>query len=150
MCFIATESHFSPPKIMDLYADNILDHYKHPRNTGGISRAISHREENISCGDDLTIDLVINDGVIEDLKWRGEGCAISQAAMSLLSEDLIGMTVSDAEALKPDEVYSLLGVPVGPRRFKCALLSLHTLMNTLRAARKQPPQSWLETVSLEN
>lgn len=135
---------------MDLYADNILDHYKHPRNTGHLSRAISHREENISCGDDLTIDLVIEDGVITALKWRGEGCAISQAAMSLLSEDIIGMTTADAEALTPDEVYSLLGVPVGPRRFKCALLSLHTLLNTLRTARKQPPQSWLETVSLEN
>lgn len=135
---------------MDLYADNILDHSKHPRNTGEIPRAISHREENISCGDDLTIDLVIKDGVIEDLQWRGEGCAISQAAMSLLSEDLIGMDVAKAETVKPDTIYKLLGVPIGPRRFKCALLCLHTLMNTLRTARKQPPQSWTETVSLEN
>jgi nitrogen fixation NifU-like protein len=135
---------------MDLYADNILDHYKHPRNTGEIPGAVRHREENLSCGDDLMIDVKIDDGVITSLKWQGQGCAISQAAMSLLSEDLIGMTVSDAEALKPDEIYSLLGVPVGPRRFKCALLCLHTLRNALRAARKQPPQSWLETVSLEN
>ena len=135
---------------MDLYADNILDHYKHPRNTGGISRAVTHREENISCGDDLTIDLVINDGVIADLKWRGEGCAISQAAMSLLSEELIGMNVANAQALKPAAIYTLLGVPVGPRRFKCALLCLHTLLNTLHASNKQPPQSWTQTVSLEN
>lgn len=135
---------------MDLYAENILDHYKHPRHTGHLSRAVSHREENISCGDDLTIDLVIDDGVIADLKWRGEGCAISQAAMSLLSEELIGMSVADAEALKPDEVYSLLGVPIGPRRFKCALLGLHTLKNALRAAHGEPAQSWLETVSLDH
>ncbi len=133
---------------MDLYAENILDHYKNPRNTGHLSRAVTHREENISCGDDLTIDLKIDDGIIADLKWRGEGCAISQAAMSLLSEDLIGMSVADAEALKPDEIYSLLGVPVGPRRFKCALLCLHTLLNALRTARSQPPQSWLETVNV--
>ena len=135
---------------MDLYADNILDHYKHPRNTGSLPDAISHREENISCGDDLTIDLQIEDGIIKDLKWRGQGCAISQAAMSLLSEDLIGMSIPDAEAMKPQEIYTLLGVPVGPRRFKCALLGLHTLLNTLRTTREQPPQSWLETVSLEN
>lgn len=135
---------------MDLYADNILDHYKRPRNTGEIQGAVRHREENISCGDDLTIDVVIDEGVITDLRWQGQGCAISQAAMSLLSEDLIGMTVSDAEALKPNEIYSLLGVPVGPRRVKCALLCLHTFLNTLRASRGQPPQSWLETVSLEN
>lgn len=135
---------------MDLYADNILDHYKHPRNTGGIPRAVTHREENISCGDDLTIDLVIENDVIKDLKWRGEGCAISQAAMSLLSEELIGMKVTVAQAIKPDHVYALLGVPVGPRRFKCALLGLHTLLNTLRTARKHAPQSWTQTVSLEN
>ena len=135
---------------MDLYAENILDHYKHPRNTGGIAHAVTHREENISCGDDLTIDLVIANGIITDIKWRGEGRAISQAAMSLLSEDLVGMEVTKAESLKPEALYALLGVPVGPRRFKCALLSLHTLQNTLHKARKQPAQSWLETVSLEN
>ncbi len=133
---------------MDLYADNILDHYKHPRNTGCLPHAISHREENLSCGDDLTIDLVVINEIITGLKWRGVGCAISQAAMSLLSEELLGMSIADAEALKPDAIYSLLGVPVGPRRFKCALLGLHTLLNTLRTARKQPPQSWLETVEV--
>ncbi len=135
---------------MDLYADNILDHYKHPRNTGSLTDAISHREENISCGDDLIIDLTIDDGKIKDLKWRGQGCAISQAAMSLMSEELIGMTVAKAETFKPDDVYKLLRVPVGPRRFKCALLGLHTFLNTLRKAQEKPLQSWIETVSVDN
>jgi nitrogen fixation NifU-like protein len=136
---------------MDLYADNILDHYKHPRHSGKIAKpTVSHREENISCGDDMTIDLEIENGMIKDLKWHGQGCAISQAAMSLLSEELIGKTVNEIESMKPDEIYALLGVPVGPRRFKCALLCLHTLKNALRASQSLEPQSWIETVSLES
>jgi nitrogen fixation protein NifU and related proteins len=136
---------------MDLYAENILDHYKHPRNTGHIaSPTVSHREENLSCGDDLTVDLVITDGVIDEVKWRGEGCAISQAAMSLLSEELTGMTADEAMGTTKEEVLQMLGVPVGPRRLKCALLSLHTLRNALRLAARQEPQSWLRNVEIDN
>lgn len=136
---------------MDIYAENILDHYKNPRAAGQLGEfTVRHREENLSCGDDLTLDLLIENGTIKDLKWRGEGCAISQAAMSILSEELIGMSVTDAEELKPENIYALLGVPVGPRRFKCALLCLHTLKNALRQSMGEETQSWLETVSIEN
>lgn len=136
---------------MDLYAENILDHYKNPRHAGHLKNpTTSRREENLSCGDDLTLELAIEDGTITDLAWRGEGCAISQAAMSLLSEELIGETAADAEGTTKEEVLSMLGVPVGPRRLKCALLCLHTLKNALRGARGEGPQSWLESVSLEN
>lgn len=136
---------------MDLYADNILDHYKHPRSKGTLQHpSASHREENLSCGDDLTIDLKLEKEKIVDIAWRGEGCAISQAAMSILSEELAGKTESEINALQPKDIYDFLGVPVGPRRFKCALLCLHTLKNALRTSKGQAPQSWVETVSLEN
>ena len=136
---------------MDLYAENILDHYKHPRNAGHLQRpTASRREENASCGDDLTLELAVEDGVITGLAWRGEGCAISQAAMSLLSEELLGETVINAEGTTKEEVLQLLGVPVGPRRLKCALLCLHTLKNALRTLKGEQPQSWLDSVSLEN
>ncbi len=135
---------------MDLYAENILDHYKHPRNTGTIPGAsVSRKEENASCGDDLTIDLQIEDGVIKDLKWQGKGCALSQAGISILSEELIGKTVEEVERITPKSIHALLGVPVGPRRFKCALLCLHTLKNALRVYKKLEPQSWIETVAVE-
>ncbi len=134
---------------MDIYAENILDHYKHPRNSGTLDEpTVCHREQNLSCGDDLTIDLTIKNGVISDMKWRGEGCAISQAATSLLSEELVGMTVTDAMSQKPEHIYALLGVPIGPRRLKCALLCVHTLRNALRTARKEPVQSWRETLDV--
>ncbi len=136
---------------MDIYADNILDHYKHPRGSGSLAKpTVSHREENASCGDDLTIDLELKDGKIVDLKWRGEGCAISQAAMSILSEELIGMTTAEIEKLTPQDMYSKLGVPIGPRRFKCALLCIHTLKNALRLSMGNSVQTWLETVSVED
>ncbi|MDD5055936.1 MAG: iron-sulfur cluster assembly scaffold protein [Candidatus Peribacteraceae bacterium] len=136
---------------MDLYADNVLDHYKHPRNTGSLKNAtVSHREENLSCGDDLTVHLKIAGEKITLIRWEGTGCAISQAAMSMLSEELSGKTTDEIADLKPDDVRKILGVPVGPRRIKCALLCLHTLKNALRKWRKQKPQDWLQTVEVEN
>ncbi len=136
---------------MDVYAENILDHYKHPRNTGHLESAtVSHREQNLSCGDDLTVELLLENGVIQDIKWHGQGCAISQAAMSLLSEELMGASASDASAMNKDSVLTLLGVPVGARRLKCALLSLHTLKNALRQAEQQEALSWLQNVEIDN
>ena len=136
---------------MDLYAENILDHFKHPRNAGSLaSPTVQNREENVSCGDDMTIDLLIDDGVIKDLKWQGQGCAISQAAMSLFSEELIGKKLDDAAAMKKDDVLSLLGVPIGARRLKCALLCLHTLKNALHVAIKEQTLSWLQNVEIDN
>jgi nitrogen fixation NifU-like protein len=84
------------------------------------------------------------------VQWSGTGCAISQAAMSMLSEELAGMKTSDLEKMKTEHIYELLGVPVGPRRFKCALLCLHTLKNALRVHAGNEPQGWLETVALDN
>jgi nitrogen fixation NifU-like protein len=132
---------------MDLYAENILDHSKHPRNTGRLAKAtVTHAEENLSCGDSLTLDLAIDGGKIVSVRWEGTGCAISQAGMSLLSEELAGMPLKDAGALTKDDVLALLGVPVGTRRMKCALLGLHTLKNALRIHQKEKPESWTATI----
>ena len=136
---------------MDLYAENILDHAKHPRNAGSLPHpSVRHHEENASCGDDIEIDLTISHERITDIKWHGEGCALSQAGMSLLSEELIGMNLDDAYALDTTHMNTLLGVPVGPRRFKCAFLALHTLKNALRKYQNQGVQTWLETVKIDN
>ncbi len=135
---------------MDLYAENILDHFKHPRGQEPIGTpSIEHREENASCGDELTLQLILDDKKITAASWSGTGCAISQAAMSLLSEELNGMTIAEAENLGKKHMYELLGVPVGPRRFKCALLALHALKNALRIYKGEKGQSWVETVGVE-
>ena len=132
---------------MDVYAENILDHYRSPRGKKAVtSPTVTHEEINVSCGDALTISLVIKDGVVTELGWEGTGCAISQAAMSMMSEEMTGKSVEDLEKLTKEDVYALLGVPIGPRRVKCALLCLHALKNALRKSKGLQMQGWTETV----
>lgn len=134
---------------MDLYAETILDHYRDPRNSGtGSGAHTSMSEDNPACGDHLTVHLWIKDDKIQKIEWEGEGCAISLAGMSMLSEELEGIKVKDVLSMKKDDIYELLGVPIGPRRFKCALLCLHTIKNAIRSFQGKEPQSWLETVEL--
>lgn len=135
---------------MDLYAENILDHYRHPRHAGDLAEpAVTHGEENVSCGDTIDLSLKIENGMVTDVGWHGTGCAISQAAMSLLSEELIGKAIADVESLTPKHIYDLLGVEIGPRRVKCALLCLHALKNAIRKSRGEEPVSWVHTVAVE-
>lgn len=132
---------------MDIYAENIIDHYKNPHRKQRLaSPAVSHAELNASCGDTLTLDLAIENGIVTDVGWTGDGCAISQAGMSILSEQLIGKALPDLDALHAETIKEAFGVPIGARRMKCALLSLHTLKNALHAYRGEPGQSWQETV----
>ncbi len=132
---------------MDIYAENILDHFKHPRNMGEIKDAsIIHTEENLSCGDSLTLSLKLKDKHIVIAQWKGTGCAISQAAISILSEELGGKTLTEILKLQPNDIYKLLGVPIGPQRVKCALLCLHTVKNALHKYQKSSLQSWIQTV----
>ena len=136
---------------MDLYAENILDHFRHPRNKGQGPRAkganaIVHTEANLSCGDEITLFVTLDGDRISAIEWDGTGCAISQAAMSLLSEELIGKSLNEAEAIAPKNIYEILGVPIGARRVKCALLGLHALKNVIRLHRQEQPQGWMETV----
>jgi len=134
---------------MDLYAENILDHFKHPRNKGVLANATQeHKEVNLSCGDELTLQLVIEGDTIKKLQWEGTGCAISIGAMSILSEELNGMTVEEASGLSMNDVKKLLGVPISQRRLKCAMLCLHTLKNALHKFREEPEQGWSATIEI--
>ena len=132
---------------MDLYAENILEHYRHPLHKGKLSSpTVIHEEVNLSCGDALTVQLLIKDDRVQNIGWEGTGCAISQAAMSMLSEELSGKSVKEVEEMRKEDINNLLGVPIGPRRFKCAYLSLHTLKNALRKFRHEQSQGWVDTV----
>jgi nitrogen fixation NifU-like protein len=134
---------------MDLYADNILDHFRDPRNTGALKKAtVDHEELNHACGDSLHLWLLLDGGKVTKVGWEGEGCAISQASMSILSEELEGKSEDEILKLTKDDIYEMLGVPIGPRRFKCALMSLHVLKNALHKAQGNTPQTWVETVSI--
>ncbi len=132
---------------MDIYAENILDHFKHPRNMGGVEGAtIVHTEENLSCGDAITLALTIKRNHVLAVQWKGSGCAISQASISILSEELTGKTLADVLKLQPNDIFTLLGVPIGPQRTKCALLCLHTLKNAIHKYQKSSLQSWTLTI----
>ena len=112
----------------DLYRDNILDHYKHPRNFGELdARDLEFHDHNPLCGDELGVHIRVQDGKIADLRFHGHGCAISQAAASISSEELIGMPVDDVGDLSADWVIEQLGIDISPTRRKCALLSLKVL-----------------------
>ena len=112
----------------ELYRDYILDHYKNPRNFGELeSRDLEFHDHNPLCGDELGVHIVVEDGRIADLRFHGQGCAISQAAASIASEDLIGMPVAEVPELSADWVLERLGIEVSPTRRKCALLSLKVL-----------------------
>jgi len=111
-----------------LYRDYILDHYKNPRNFGRLENPdISHEEDNPLCGDVIGMDFRVKDGVIEDVKFHGRGCAISQASASLLTERLKGLALDDAKKINRDDVLGELGIQISPARIKCALLSLKVL-----------------------
>lgn len=112
----------------DLYREHILDHYQNPRNHGEIAEPdISHEEYNPLCGDRLVIQLKIEDDQVSDVKFHGEGCAISQASASMLTELVEGKSLDELKALTKDDILDMLGIPIGPVRMKCALLSLKAL-----------------------
>lgn len=117
----------------EMYQEQILDHYKHPRNFGDMPDADLHASDNNPlCGDELTMYLKVGeDGKITDVKFKGIGCAISRASASLLTTKLKGKTVEQARKIDKDDVLRALGIPLGPVRMKCALLSLQVLKKAL-------------------
>jgi nitrogen fixation NifU-like protein len=113
----------------DLYRENILEHYKRPHNWGELEHpSVEFSDNNPLCGDTLTVQLqVSDDGKIEDLRFSGHGCAISQAAASMTGDEVKGMTVDELMRLDREFVLELLGIDISATRMKCALLSLKVL-----------------------
>jgi nitrogen fixation protein NifU and related proteins len=113
----------------DLYREYILDHYKHPHNWGELEQAdLEAHDLNPLCGDELKVQLAIDDhGKITDIAFSGHGCAISQAAASMTSDEVKGMQIDDLLRLDRSFVLDLLGIDISATRMKCALLSLKVL-----------------------
>lgn len=134
---------------MDLYADIILDHYRNPRHKSHPPKGegiIIHSESNPACGDEITVGMIIRNGRVAALQWDGTGCAISQAAMSMLSEKFWDESESTLATCTKEDMFALLGVPISPRRLKCALLGLHACKNALRKAKRQEILGWAQSV----
>ena len=112
----------------DLYREQILDHYRNPRNQGTLDpHDASFEDTNPLCGDRVRIDLRFDGETISDIRFSGRGCAISQAAASMLTELVAGQNIQDVRALGKDELLEELGIPISPARLKCALLPLKVL-----------------------
>ncbi len=113
----------------DLYRENILQHYKRPHHWGDLPDADFEAEDlNPLCGDELKVQLKVDgNGKIEDLRFSGHGCAISQASASMTSDEIVGMHVDDLLKLDREFVLDLLGIDISATRMKCALLSLKVL-----------------------
>ena len=112
-----------------LYREQILDHYKHPHNFGELDHAdLEFEDNNPLCGDELRVQLRVgDDGRIEEVRFSGQGCAISQASASMVSDEIKGMTPDELLRLDREFVLDLLGIDISATRMKCALLSLKVL-----------------------
>jgi nitrogen fixation NifU-like protein len=134
-----------------LYREVILDHYKNPRNHGVIEDADAHAEgKNPLCGDETEIFVKFgSDGAtIEDIKFHGRGCAISQAATSMLTEMVKGKQATEVATLTRDDILEEVGIPLTPVRLKCALLGLTTLKLALHKEKGTPLPDGLDDLEL--
>ena len=137
----------------ELYREVILDHYKNPRGHGVIEGADAAAEGmNPLCGDEVSIYVQFaEDGeTIDEVKFSGRGCAISQASTSMLMEKIVGRSADEVAEMPKEELLDELGIPLGPVRLKCALLGLGVLKVALHRAKGTPlPEEWAGLDELE-
>tara|TARA_B100000315_G_C14065108_1_gene357986 strand:+ start:125 stop:526 length:402 start_codon:yes stop_codon:yes gene_type:complete len=120
-----------------IYRENIIDHYKHPHNKGEIENPdIKFTENNPLCGDVITINLKLNNNKVEDVKFSGTGCAISQSATSMLTDKITGKTLDEIKNIKREDVVNLLGIQIGPVRTRCAVLGLVAIKEGIKEFEK--------------
>ena len=130
----------------DLYREVILDHYKNPHNYGLLEPHDAHAEgQNPLCGDEVSVSIRFDeDGeTIREIGFEGRGCAISQAATSMLTDIVKGRKAADVAALPKEEILGEIGIPLTPVRMKCAILGLGVVKVALNRATGTPlPEEW--------
>lgn len=129
----------------DMYRENILEHYRHPSNFGTLESPTFEAEGvNPLCGDEIRVQVLVDDeSNVEEVRFSGQGCAISQASMSMLSEQMVGKPLEQVAAMTKEDVLELLGIPLTPVRLKCALLGLVvTKMGMHEHAGTEAPAGW--------
>lgn len=134
----------------ELYRQVIMDHYQHPRNQGILDEgAVSVNLRNPSCGDEITLQLLVDEGKVKDVRFKGAGCSISMASASMMSEAIKGLSVDEAVALsqlfrdmmkgqyvnmdKLGDLEALQGVSKFPARIKCATLAWQAMERAVKA-----------------
>lgn len=122
----------------DLYQEDLLDHYKHPHNFGTLTDPSCRiQEQNSSCGDAMTLDVSVDgegeQAIITDVKFVGNGCAISMAAASKLTDHIKGKTLAELKTIDFEFMQNLIGTVISPGRVKCLTLSAKALMQVLNS-----------------
>ena len=116
----------------EMYQEHILENYKDPMNFGTINNPTNEKRElNPLCGDDITIQLIIKENQVQEIKFKGEGCAISIASASLLTEEIKGKTIKEILKLNQADIMKLLMITISPGRMKCATLSLKAVQGAI-------------------
>ena len=126
----------------DMYQEIILQHYRSPRNFGPLEGATMEDEEfNPSCGDHITIRLKVDpkDHKVTEVRFQGDGCAISIAGASMLTERIVGRTIEEVSQITRDDVLKMIGIPLSPVRIKCALTAFSALGRALHPAPTPSP-----------
>ncbi|OGQ06404.1 MAG: SUF system NifU family Fe-S cluster assembly protein [Deltaproteobacteria bacterium RIFCSPLOWO2_01_44_7] len=122
-----------------LYREEILEHYKYPRNKGTLEKPdITYKDFNPLCGDECQIDLHVKDNRVDEVKFMAKGCAISQAATSMLTEMIEGKSLEEIKQLSKKDILDVLGIELGPVRLKCALLCLKVLKGGIYGIKEWP------------
>ena len=121
-----------------IYSDILLDHFRHPRNYGSLtSPDITYEGVNPLCGDRIRIELRVRAGIVEEVRFKGDGCAISIAAASVLTELILGVDLTEGEPPSTDQLLSTLKSEIRPARIKCALLALEALRSGIALYNQQ-------------
>ncbi|MDE1854845.1 MAG: SUF system NifU family Fe-S cluster assembly protein [Candidatus Micrarchaeota archaeon] len=124
---------------LDIYAEQLIQHYEHPNNKRKMEDAsVSMNEENVSCGDVITVYLKLNGDKIEDVSFDGNGCVISMGSASMLTEELKGKTLAQLEKMQYRDLLKVIGIDPGPVRMHCATLSLRALKKAAFAFERKP------------
>lgn len=121
----------------DLFQEMVIDHYQNPRNRGRLDPAdIAHDGDNPSCGDSILVTASVDDGRVGDIRFEGAGCAISQAAASILYEDVKGKTFDEVLAMDRSTVEEAIGMTLRPARVKCGVLGINSLKRGIETYQK--------------
>ncbi len=132
---------------LDMYAEELIYNYEHQKNKGVMEGATFNRhEENISCGDKITVYMKIEDGKVADVKYDGTGCVISMGTSNILTGFLKGKTLQEIESFDKKKLLELISIDPGPVRMHCATLSLRAIKKAVYEYEKKPPDP--ETKSL--
>jgi len=117
----------------NMYKEHILELYRHPDNFGSLKKPThQHTEHNSLCGDEITVQILIKNGKIKDIKFNGSGCVISMASSSLLTEKIKGISIKDVKKMKKSDILGLLKIKINPARIKCALLPFEAVKKCLK------------------